>query len=316
MVATDSGGRGLDWPEVEHVVNFQMPTSAVDWLHRVGRTGRIGQRGLVTTFVANKDKALTELIQARLAAGKDLHGAFSRRRSLPRRLKADGKDADISSYAEDGTHRLVGGIEVFEAGGEAPSANSEAPASGKGGPAAAEDTGDGTVIGYLTTYDDEFDADQKPQPRSKRQAARQAAAAPPGAQRGTEDSGDASLNELRKNLLASDSESDGDSGSDSGSDGEDAATGRRPGPGATAGEDFSWASLDDGASGGAAVGPKPTRQLLNRGGQKNEPPDARRYAQADKVAGRGSTRKGLGVRSSNRVAAGNNYASAEDDLLL
>lgn len=41
MLATEFGGRGIDWHEVDHVVNFQMPTSAVGWLHRVGRTGRM-----------------------------------------------------------------------------------------------------------------------------------------------------------------------------------------------------------------------------------------------------------------------------------
>eukprot|EP00971_Amphidinium_carterae_P302699 6014737-Amphidinium_carterae.1 len=53
MVATEHGGRGIDWPEVDHVINFQMPTSTVCWLHRIGRTGRIGKRGLVTNFVGS-----------------------------------------------------------------------------------------------------------------------------------------------------------------------------------------------------------------------------------------------------------------------
>merc|ERR1712176_570273 len=73
MVATEFGGRGIDWREVDHVVNFQMPTSAVCWLHRVGRTARVGRRGLVSNFVGRKDQALADVIRTRLAAGKDLH---------------------------------------------------------------------------------------------------------------------------------------------------------------------------------------------------------------------------------------------------
>eukprot|EP00434_Breviolum_minutum_P009296 symbB.v1.2.008192.t1/scaffold450.1/size202773/11 len=91
MIATEFGGRGIDWHEVDHVVNFQMPMGAVNWLHRVGRTGRMGKRGLVTNFVGSKDKTLAELIQGQLLAGKDLHTLFSRRRSLRRRLRQEQK---------------------------------------------------------------------------------------------------------------------------------------------------------------------------------------------------------------------------------
>ncbi|CAJ1331744.1 unnamed protein product, partial [Effrenium voratum] len=86
MIATEFGGRGIDWPEVDHVVNFQMPTGAVCWLHRAGRTGRMGKRGLVTNFVGAKDQTLAQLIQAEVDAGKDLHELFSRKRR--KRLRA------------------------------------------------------------------------------------------------------------------------------------------------------------------------------------------------------------------------------------
>merc|ERR1711972_1099265 len=84
LITTDFGGRGVDWNDVDHVINFQMPTSAVAWVHRIGRTARMGRTGLVTNYVAEKDKQLAEVIRERLENGRDLHGAFSRRRSLPR----------------------------------------------------------------------------------------------------------------------------------------------------------------------------------------------------------------------------------------
>ena len=45
LVATDVGSRGLDFPEVAHVVNYDLPDSIEDYVHRCGRTGRMGHFG-------------------------------------------------------------------------------------------------------------------------------------------------------------------------------------------------------------------------------------------------------------------------------
>lgn len=51
LVATDVAARGLDIPNVSHVINFDVPATFEDYIHRIGRTGRADQKGTALTFV-------------------------------------------------------------------------------------------------------------------------------------------------------------------------------------------------------------------------------------------------------------------------
>uniref|UniRef100_J3LS22 DEAD-box ATP-dependent RNA helicase 21 n=2 Tax=Oryza brachyantha TaxID=4533 RepID=J3LS22_ORYBR len=51
LVATDVAGRGIDIPDVAHVINYEMPGSIDTYTHRIGRTGRAGKKGLATSFL-------------------------------------------------------------------------------------------------------------------------------------------------------------------------------------------------------------------------------------------------------------------------
>ncbi|KAK1441800.1 ATP-dependent RNA helicase rhle-related protein [Babesia gibsoni] len=66
LVATEVGGRGLDLPMVELVVNFDIPESSKDYIHRVGRTARAGRSGLALTFVTQYDVELFQRIEMSL----------------------------------------------------------------------------------------------------------------------------------------------------------------------------------------------------------------------------------------------------------
>jgi superfamily II DNA/RNA helicase len=51
LVATDVAARGLDIAEVSHVINFDIPQTYADYIHRIGRTGRGNKKGKALTFV-------------------------------------------------------------------------------------------------------------------------------------------------------------------------------------------------------------------------------------------------------------------------
>ena len=51
LVATDVASRGIDVPDITHVINYDEPNTYDDYIHRIGRTGRIGKRGVALTFV-------------------------------------------------------------------------------------------------------------------------------------------------------------------------------------------------------------------------------------------------------------------------
>ena len=51
LVATDVASKGLDFADVQHVINYNMPNEIEDYVHRIGRTGRRGRTGVATTFI-------------------------------------------------------------------------------------------------------------------------------------------------------------------------------------------------------------------------------------------------------------------------
>lgn len=63
LVATDVAARGIDVSTITHVINFDLPHNAEDYVHRIGRTGRAGANGIAISFAAPKEMHLVREIE-------------------------------------------------------------------------------------------------------------------------------------------------------------------------------------------------------------------------------------------------------------
>ncbi|MPW37898.1 DEAD/DEAH box helicase [Vibrio sp. B1Z05] len=63
LVATDVAARGIDVKELEHVINYDMPYKAEDYVHRIGRSGRAGNVGHAVSFMSHNEQYLLEAIE-------------------------------------------------------------------------------------------------------------------------------------------------------------------------------------------------------------------------------------------------------------
>ena len=63
MIATDVASRGLDIKGVTHVINYDMPSTADAYTHRIGRTGRAERSGDAFTFVTTEDSGMIRIVE-------------------------------------------------------------------------------------------------------------------------------------------------------------------------------------------------------------------------------------------------------------
>ena len=70
LVATDVLARGIDVPDVDHVINFDLPDMPEDYVHRIGRTGRAGEQGYAISFVTRESRRTLGDIEKLI--GKDI----------------------------------------------------------------------------------------------------------------------------------------------------------------------------------------------------------------------------------------------------
>ena len=79
LVASDVAARGLDIPAVSHVFNFDVPTHAEDYVHRIGRTGRAGRAGTAITLISPLESKYYEAIEQLIGKSVKWHDSNSLR---------------------------------------------------------------------------------------------------------------------------------------------------------------------------------------------------------------------------------------------
>jgi ATP-dependent RNA helicase RhlE len=63
LIATDLSARGIDIPNVDYVVNYDLPELSENYVHRIGRTGRGVQKGFAVSFCSEEEKPLLKEIE-------------------------------------------------------------------------------------------------------------------------------------------------------------------------------------------------------------------------------------------------------------
>jgi len=99
LFATDIAARGLDIDDITCVINFDLPRSPADYVHRIGRTGRAGKSGIAVSFIAHEDKEHFALIEKRSGIklireqieGFELTGTAPQKEKGPEPVKGKGK---------------------------------------------------------------------------------------------------------------------------------------------------------------------------------------------------------------------------------
>lgn len=98
LVATDLAARGLDIPSISHVINYDVPQWAEDYVHRIGRTGRAGRAGAAVTLASRSEekylRAIETLIGQRLCTRLVDDFTYAEDRSTPESSGPAGRRTD------------------------------------------------------------------------------------------------------------------------------------------------------------------------------------------------------------------------------
>jgi ATP-dependent RNA helicase RhlE len=100
LVATDVAARGIDVRHIAHVVNYDLPNGSDDFVHRIGRTGRAGAKGVATTFITPLEKSDARKLERELKIQFQWLVADKNLAKEERNKPVDFKNNDISQLLQ------------------------------------------------------------------------------------------------------------------------------------------------------------------------------------------------------------------------
>lgn len=100
LVATAVAARGLDIPNVKHVINFDLPSDVEEYVHRIGRTGRVGTVGLATSFFNERNRNMALDLVELISESKQ---------ELPEWLSVLAKEVQMEQRCSSGSRKYFSG---------------------------------------------------------------------------------------------------------------------------------------------------------------------------------------------------------------
>ena len=132
LIATDVASRGLDVPHIDHVINYDLPDSPEDYVHRIGRTGRAEKTGESVSIVSKKDEHKWGAIQ-RFLKGDDAEPSNGGGNSKRRKKKGKKAGPKTNKKGNPGQSKRPGKEKFVDKRDGSKKDNSGRPAKGKGG---------------------------------------------------------------------------------------------------------------------------------------------------------------------------------------
>lgn len=104
LVATDVAARGIDIDNITHIINFDVPMEKESYVHRIGRTGRVGKKGKAITFTTHRDERFLKDIEEYIG------------REIPKKERP--KVEDVNSFREEFAEKMRERPQIKELKGE------------------------------------------------------------------------------------------------------------------------------------------------------------------------------------------------------
>ena len=124
LVATDVAARGIDVQNIAHVVNYDLPNASDDFVHRIGRTGRAGAKGVATTFVMPQERSDARKLERELKIKFDW-------READKNLEKEERNKPVDLSTASGLDGLMALETRAWKSGDAPAAGAHASGLGE-----------------------------------------------------------------------------------------------------------------------------------------------------------------------------------------